>query len=322
MTPLDCLADLALSGVLVGTDSWADRGLVQSEVLYPRKSMDAGERLRFYSSTFGVCEVTTTFRYPPSAEVTSRWVQRSAEGFRFDVCAWSLLTGCPTAPDSLWPDLQRFVLPRFRDSRQLYATHLPPGAVEECWERFTHAIRPLSQAGRLGAVLLRYPRWFSPRSENLQAIEKAVEHLGGAAVAVELPCERWYPSTRQEGFLEWLDDRNVALVCTAAPSADPGGGTRQIACTSDLAFLRFVGTTEAASQRSRSAHLYPPEELETWVGTLAELAGSASETHIVMGNGPGSAPVLNAYQLACLLERGAASLRRPRPESPDVRSIV
>lgn len=322
MTCFDCLAGLARSGVRLGTDSWADRGLVQSGVLYPRKSMDAAERLELYSSTFAVCEVTTTFRYPPSADVTSRWVKRSAEGFRFDVCAWSLLTGCPTAPDSLWPDLQRSVLPRFKDSRHLYAPHLPPGVVDECWERFSHAIRPLRQAGRLGAVVLRYPRWFGPRSENLQAIEDAVEHLGGAAVAVELPCDRWYPSSRQEGFLEWLDERNIALVCTAAPSGDPAGGSSQVACTSDIAFVRFAGTAPPASRRARSAHLYSPAELESWVGTLAQLAASASETHIVMGNGPGPAPVLNACQLACMLDAEAVPRHRPGEQSRDVRSIV
>ncbi len=318
MTPFDCLADLARSGVRVGTDSWADRGLVQSQVLYPRKSMDASQRLGFYSSTFSVCEVTTTFRYPPSADVTSRWVQRSAEGFRFDVSAWSLLTGCPTVPDSLWPDLQGSVIPRFKDSRQLYAAHLPADVVEECWERFVHSIRPLIQAGRLGAVLLRYPRWFSPRRQNLDAIEKAVAHLGGAAVAVELPSTRWYPSSDQEGFLEWLDDRNVALVCTATPSGDPRGVARRVACTSDLAFVRFAGTHGTASRQWRSAHLYSPAELEGWVGTLSDLAGSASETHIVMGNGPGSAPVVNAYQLACMLQGGPASRCRPAPEGRSV----
>lgn len=316
MNPLDCLADLALGGVQVGTDSWGDRGLVRSEVLYPRKSMDAAQRLGFYSSTFPVTEVTTTFRYPPSAQVTSRWVQRSAEGFRFDVCAWSLLTGCPTVPDSLWPDLQCAVLPRFRDSRQLYASHLAADAVEECWERFGHAIRPLRQSGRLGAVILRYPRWFTPRPENLCALEAAVEHLGGAPVAVELPSARWYPSTSQEGFLEWLDERNVAVVCTATPSGDTAGAERRVACTSELAFVRFEGVHGSSPARWKTPHLYSAAELESWVATLSELVASASQTHIILGNGPGPVPVANAFQLACLLQSEVASRRLATPQSP------
>ena len=44
-----------------------------------------------------------------------------------------------------------------RDRRRLYPQHMSPDAVDECWARFAHAIRPLARAGRLGCVILTYP---------------------------------------------------------------------------------------------------------------------------------------------------------------------
>ena len=108
-------------------------------------------------------EVATTYRFPPTPEVAKRWVASTPAGFTIDVRAWSLLCGAPTWPESLWPDLQGHVRPSRRDGTKLYRQHLPAGVVDECWDRFNHAVRPLAEAGRLGAVIVRFPSWFSPR---------------------------------------------------------------------------------------------------------------------------------------------------------------
>ena len=300
------------SRILFGTASWADKRLVRAGTFYPSKSMGAAERLRFYSSEFSVCEVTTTYRYPPTREVTSKWAERSVDGFVFDVCAWSLLTYGAAVHDSLWPDLQDAILPRFKDTRRLYASHLPAEVLDECFERFRYALLPLFDAGRLGAVVLRYPAWFSPRPANLDALERAAAHLEGFRVVVDVPGTGWYPTAERDGLLDWLEERDLALACTAAPPQEPGVRGGSIAGTSDLAFIRFTGTPDPAGNRGRSAHRYSPAELEAWVSTIDDLASSASEVHVIMDNAAGAAPVDNARELAGLLSRSLTSTSPPR----------
>ena len=144
--------------VLVGTCSWTDPTLVKETDWYPKRSMSAAERLAFYASRFPVVEVDSTYYFPPTPELSGSWVQRTPDGFTMNVKAWSLLTGHPTFHHSLWPDLQGEIPPEHRDKRRLYAKHLSDDVVEEAWDRFRHSLMPLYSAGRLGAVLLQYPR--------------------------------------------------------------------------------------------------------------------------------------------------------------------
>src|SRR5260221_94405 len=99
----------------------------------------------------------------PTPELAASWVERTPPGFTMNVKAWSLLTGHPTFPHSLWPDLQGEVPTEHRDKRRLYASHLSPDVLDEAFARFRHALLPLAEAGKLGTVLLQFPRWFTPK---------------------------------------------------------------------------------------------------------------------------------------------------------------
>jgi hypothetical protein len=44
--------------VLAGSCSWTDRALVEQGRWYPRRTMSAAERLRFYAEQFPLTEVT------------------------------------------------------------------------------------------------------------------------------------------------------------------------------------------------------------------------------------------------------------------------
>src|SRR4051812_11763064 len=96
--------ELEGSPVRVGTCSWTDRTLVNESDWYPRRSMTAAERLAFYASRFPLVEVDSTYYFPPGPELSEQWVERTPDGFTMNVKAYSLLTGHPTLPNSLWPD--------------------------------------------------------------------------------------------------------------------------------------------------------------------------------------------------------------------------
>ena len=287
--------------VLFGTTSWADRSLVQSGAFYPRKTMTARARLAHYASRFPLAEIATTYRFPPTPELAVQWAERTPPGFTFDVRAWSLLTGAPTLPDSLWPDLQDQVRDRSRDNRRLYASHLSPSALDECWDRFAHALLPLHEAGKLGVVILQYPGWFSPRPEAWAELAEAGARLPGYRLAVELRNPKWVEGDAFEPTLEWLEERNLAYVCVDGPPADPRAGPNVAAATAEMAVVRFVGRRQVQDDPWSSPYRYRAEELATWTPRIRELARCCSAVHVLMDNCWGSDAVDNASLLAELV---------------------
>lgn len=287
--------------VLFGTTSWADKSLVQSGSFYPKKTMKARERLWYYASRFPVAEIATTYRFPPTPELSRQWVERTPEGFTFDLRAWSLLTGAPTMPDSLWPDLQDQVKDTSRDQRRLYPGHLSPEAYEECWERFAHSIRPLSDAGRLGAVILQYPSWFTPRPEAWAELALAKHRLPGVQLAVEFRSPKWLDGDACEPTLEWLEDHGLGFVCVDGPSEGPRALPPVSAVTSEVGVVRFVGRRHVEDEPWTWPYRYRIEELSDWVPRLSDLATSSREVHVLMDNVWGSDAVDNATTLAALL---------------------
>jgi uncharacterized protein YecE (DUF72 family) len=289
------------SRVLFGTSSWADRTLVQAGTFYPRKTMTARARLGYYASRFPLAEVGTTYRFPPTPELAAQWVERTPPGFTFDIRAWSLFTGAPTLPDSLWPDLQSSVSEKHRDHRRLYPVHLPAEVLEECWDRFIHALQPLSSAGRLGAVVFQYPGWFTPRPEAWAELALLRHRMKGLPVAVELRSPKWLAGDDCEGTLEWLEEHGLAYVCVDGPSSGPRAGTGMVAATAEVAVVRFIGRRHVEDEPWTAPYRYTAAELQGWVGRIRALAGSCAEVHVVMDNCWGSDAVDNAAELARLL---------------------
>jgi uncharacterized protein YecE (DUF72 family) len=289
------------SQVRFGTTSWADRSLVSSGGFYPRRSLTARARLAFYATRFPLAEVATTYRFPPTPDVARQWAERTPEGFTFDIRAWSLLTGAPTLPDSLWPDLQDGVRDRSRDLRRLYAAHLTPEALDECWSRFDHALRPLHDTGKLGVVILQYPGWFSPRPEAWAELATVGDRLPDYRIAIELRSSKWFEDDACEATLEWLEQRGLALVCLDSPETGVRASPLVAAATADVAVVRFLGRREVEGETWTSPYRYPPSELAAWVPRLSELASSVPDVHVLMDNWGGSDAVDNAAELAALL---------------------
>jgi uncharacterized protein YecE (DUF72 family) len=299
------------ASVYTGSCSWTDRTLVRDTDWYPQRTMTAEERLRFYAGQFPLTEIDSTYYAPPREQQAKLWAERTPAQFRFDVKAYSLLTGHPTKPQSLWPDLRDKLAPEALQKRNVYAHHLPGEALEEAWRRFEAALRPLQQAGRLGAVLFQYPPWFTPRRDNRAEIEALSSRLPGYRIAVEFRSPRWLAEARdRERTLSLLEEHGLVFVCVDAPEVSQL--PRLLAATSpSMAIVRFhgrsdstwAGHTRTAAERFR--YLYSEAELEELVPAVTELAGQAAETHLLMNNCYRDYSVRNAAQLRELLaDRG------------------
>jgi uncharacterized protein YecE (DUF72 family) len=263
--------------------------------------MTARARLAYYAARFPLAEVATTYRFPPTPDVAAQWVDRTPSGFTFDIRAWSLFTGAPTLPDSLWPDLQDEVRDQARDLRRLYATHLSAAGLDECWTRFEHALRPLQAAGKLGAVILQYPGWFTPRPEAWAELAVISERLPDYRLAVELRNSKWFTGDACEATLEWLEAHGLSLVCVDGPSSGLRASPGVTAATADLALVRFIGRRQVDGEPWTAPYRYRDEELSDWAPRLTRLAASVSEVHVLMDNCWGSDAVDNAAHLARLL---------------------
>ncbi len=293
--------------ILTGSCSWTDRTLVQESDWYPRRTMSPEERLRFYASQFPLTEIDSTYYAPPAEQQARLWAERTPEGFRFDVKAYSLLTGHPTRPRSLWADLRRELPAEVTEKRNIYPKDLGQALLTEAWQRFGAAIRPLEEAGRLGSVLFQYPRWFVPRRENRQEVESLPERLPGYRICVEFRSAMWLDEERgRRRTLDMLADRGLILCCVDAPPVSEL--SRLLAVTNpELFVMRFHGRSDATwHDTSRSAaerfrYLYSPQELEEMVEPLGQTASQAQETHLLMNNCYQDYAVRNAAQLRDLL---------------------
>jgi uncharacterized protein YecE (DUF72 family) len=293
--------------ILTGSCSWTEKTLVEEGDWYPRRTMSAEERLRYYASQFPLTEIDSTYYAPPAEQQAALWAERAPEGFRFDVKAYSLLTGHPTRPRSLWRDLREGLDPEVAEKRNVYPNHLGPEAMDEAWRRFEAALRPLHEADKLGAVLFQYPPWFGPRKDNRATIEALRERLPDYRVSVEFRSPRWLESDRdRERTLGMLEELGLVFVSVDAPPIS--GLARVMAVTNpELFMVRFHGrsdstwkdTSRTAAERFR--YLYSKEELKELVPPIAEHACEARETHLLMNNCYRNYSVRNAAQLRDLL---------------------
>jgi uncharacterized protein YecE (DUF72 family) len=302
--------------VRVGTASWTDPTLIKSG-WYPKGATSAEARLRHYASQFPIVELDASYYYLPREDQAGLWVERTPPDFVFNVKAFSLLTGHPTRRKALPEDLLDEVAPEHRDKQRFYASHLSADGVAEVWRRFGEALLPLDSAGKLGAVLLQYPEWFTPRRSSREELRAVRDRLPGYQVCVEFRNATWMATDRdRERTLELLEELRLPLVCVDMPQGFRSSMPPVAEATSpDLAVVRFHGRDPKAWQQKtvseRFRYHYQEQELQEWVPKVQHLAEGAREVHVLMNNCYSDYAVTNARQLMDLLSSADVSVAAP-----------
>jgi len=293
--------------ILVGTCSWTDKTLTSETDWYPKRSMSAADRLKFYASRFPIAEADSTYYFPPSPDLARGWAERTPAGFTMNVKAYSLLTGHPARPDSLWPDMRDAIKPEFAGKRNVYSSHLDPDAIEEAWRRFELALRPLRTAGKLGAVLLQYPEWFTAKKANREELAAVRRRWPEVPVCVEFRSPTWLSTEAdRERTLRTLRDLRLALVVVDAPRV---AKLPTVAEVTDprLAVIRFHGRNDdtwkkpGTTAAERFDYLYSRPQLRAWIPRIDDLAERAETVHALMNNCYRDYGVRNAADLIALL---------------------
>jgi uncharacterized protein YecE (DUF72 family) len=272
---------LTLHGVpvRVGTASWTDPTILVPGVFYPDDVKTPDARLRHYGEHFGLVEVDSTYYAPPSRAMAAAWASRSPAGFVFDVKAFALMTEHGAETRRL-PDWLRRALPRtVAASGRVYARELPGTLVDDIWARFIAALAPLRDAGKLGPILLQFPRWFTPSRSSAGVLAAARERLGDLAAAVEFRNPAWVAGRMAARTFALLERLRLAYVVVDTP---PGTGSSMPPVmhitTPELAVVRLHGRrSEAWEARhlvtsERYRYLYDREELAGWAERITELA--------------------------------------------------
>jgi uncharacterized protein YecE (DUF72 family) len=271
----------AQNKIRVGTASWTDKTLLASD-WYPKAADSAEKRLAYYATQFPLVEVDSTYYSPPSEQTAALWAQRTPKDFTFNVKAYGLLTGHPTRTASLFKDLRPDT-----DKANVYPKDLDPKVMDEVWERFLSALKPLVEAGKLGALLFQFPPWFTIRRSNKQYVLEVAQRCAPLRIAVEFRHASWFDGDNRDETLEFLRRQHLPYVSVDMPQGHKSSIPPVLAATADLAVVRFHGHSDKWTSRDiyeKFGYLYSERELKDWAPKLHKLASEAGDTHVLMNN--------------------------------------
>ena len=285
--------------IKVGTASWTDRTLLESG-WYPQTADNPEKRLAHYAKQFPLVEVDATYYAPPAEQTAALWAQRTPAGFTFNVKAYGLLTGHPVKTTSLYKDLRPDT-----DKKNVYPKDLAPQVYEDVWTRFLSALDPLTEAGRLGALLFQFPPWFGIRKDNRQYILEVAARCKPLRPVFEFRNASWFDGANRNETLDFLRAHGLAYVSVDMPQGHRSSVPPVLAATADLAVVRFHGHSDKWTSKDiyeRFGYRYSERELADWAPKLRALAGEAGETHVLFNNCLSDYAQTNAQTLIGLLD--------------------
>lgn len=294
--------------VMVGICSWTDKQLVASGKFYPHTSMSTEERLRFYSAVFPLVEVDSTYYALANERTAALWVERTPDGFTFDVKAFRLFTGHWADTAAFPRDLRKEIGEVPQGKRGFYYKDVPEPVQSELWRRFRSSLTPLRVAGKLGLVLMQYPSWVFPGTQSQDLILKAKEELPEDRLAVEFRHRSWVDDKHRAETLRFLRDNGLAFVCVDEPQDFASSLPPLAAVTADTAYIRFHGRNvatweaKAASSGIRFDWYYTAEELAEWLPKVRDLQAATRAVHALINTNRGDQGPANARLLAGLLQ--------------------
>jgi uncharacterized protein YecE (DUF72 family) len=296
--------------ILIGVASWTDPSMTAPGVFYPGGVSSPEGRLRYYASRFPIVEVDSTYYAIPARRMAELWCERTPDGFIFDVKAHALMTGQPSEVNRLPKELRAALPSVLAKKLRIYASELPDELRDTVWASFLDALTPLRENGRMGAILLQYPRWVGPSRANAALIEdaRARLHRAGWRAAVEFRNRAWFDERTRPRTLDLLRRNDLSYVAVDSPPGFESSVPAVPAVTSrGLAVVRFHGrntdTWEAkvTQVNQRFRYLYDETQLREWLPMISAISEQAEEIHLVFNNCYGNYGTTNALEMAGML---------------------
>jgi len=292
----------------IGTAAWLDQSLIASGRFYPRASMSAEDRLRWYARFFDCVEVNSTYYALPSPRNAALWIERTPPGFQFHVKAYSLMTGHHPRLDTLPAELQ-VMLPedvRLRRRGEVERDQLPAEALDVCFELFRAALEPLAASGKLGYVLFQLAPWVRYDERTLAYLASLRGRLRGWPLAVEFRNETWIPERTAES-VAFLSRHGLTLVTVDAVWQPWVEATT----TDEWAVVRLHGRNlrgwldqlagHEPSVAEKYDYLYGADELADMATRARRLHRGVRRVAVTFNNNNEDFPTQNALDLKRLL---------------------
>lgn len=239
-------------------------------IFYPTVRSKDFHQLEYTARFFNSVELTSSFFSPLRPELSRLWCHqvRTNPNFQFSVRAWRKLTfeANPAAADI---------------------------------SAFREGIRPIEDAGRLGAVLLQFPCSFRFTAEN----RARLIHLCRELRQLPLVAEFRHASWMEEDALGMLIDYHLGFCNIDQPDhsrAMPPTAFR----TNPIAYVRLTGRTFSGPYQ------YSQDELADWTHRIRKVSRYAKRSFVVFSNDTGARGLVNAFQMQQLL--GLDNIRAPR----------
>jgi uncharacterized protein YecE (DUF72 family) len=295
-----------VDNILIGSASWTDKTLIGCGRFYPRQARSAEARLRYYATQFPIVEVDSSYYGIPAPSNAQLWADRTPEGFVFNVKAFRLFTGHQTSPIVLHKDIQQALGPR--EPRTLYYRDVPEEIRSELWRRFSEALEPLRQAGKLGAVHFQFPPWIVRNRDGMAHVRECAARMQGHRLSVEFRHRSWFEGERLDKTLAF--ERELGVVHTIVDG--PQGFANSVPCVwevthPELALLRLHGRNKETwniksdASSSRFNYWYAADELAAMVPQIRRVAGQVGSLHVLFNTNYEDQGQVNARLLPGLL---------------------
>ena len=205
--------------ILVGTASWTDPTLIKSKLFYPRGCSSADQRLRFYASRFPIAEVNSSYYSLPTEANSMLWAERTPEDFVFHVKSFRLFTGHQTPVEALPEHVRPAFAPK-TGKQTVYYKDTPPEVRDELWRLFMEGVKPLRDAGKLGAIHFQFAPWVFYGRAGFSLVEECRERLPEDTLATEFRHASWFTDEHRDKTLTFERKNNLAHVIVDAPKVD------------------------------------------------------------------------------------------------------
>ena len=242
-------------------------------IVYPSHRPHGFHEAEYLANFFDAIEINTTFYHPPRAEVARSWVGRVRHNpnFRFTAKLWQRFTHERTASQ--------------QDERE-----------------FKQGLRPLLEAGVLGALLMQFPWSFKNNKENREHVGGLVMQFMEYPLVLEVRHESW----NKPDIYQMLHELGVGFCNIDQPvigrSIRPSERS-----TSPVGYVRLHGRnyehwfTSNDHPEERYDYLYSPEELEAWAKRVKHVAEASEATYVITNNHVRGKAVANALQLISIV---------------------
>ncbi len=253
--------------------------------VYPRPKPRRFHPLEYLSGYFDMIEINTSFYQPLRPEVARLWAAKVAGNPRFRFTA----------------KLHR----RFTHDRRLDEAEVAA---------FCRGLRQLSEAGRLGCVLMQFPWSFRFTEENRDFFIRLRRAFGEFPLVAEMRHSSWM----REEALGLFMDYHVGFCNIDQPEWVQAMPPTAV-LTSSIGYVRLHGRgygrwfqefSDPPPAAARRDYLYPPEELAEWKKRIDHLRRFAEAAYVVTTNDAAGRSVVNALQLQAML--GAGGRQAPR----------